>query len=265
MTSTTNESTDVKIHCQSNNCWWEGSWNWCQCKNHNLRFLGWLGTTSIREKVARLVRTRTNRRFWAWLHWPWLVLDLYDIDYRLYPTIFLIGISCCSFIIRKDKFTLGNLERIRLEHDNKLLNPDWKPSKVIITSGSRYAPEFISFLLSPVIYHYFLVSGYFRAVNGSAKRKATDLKKCSTSSPTKTNPYQSKRRKRRVCSASEANFHTSLHFVINFCNFSITPMASILLEKNKDNFRRKFQLYSAFTIFQLKQRIVVGNDFTHGE
>ena len=44
------------------------------------------------------------------------------------------------------------MERIRLEHDNKLLNPDWKPSKVIITSGSRYVTEFISFLLLPVVY-----------------------------------------------------------------------------------------------------------------
>ena len=33
---------------------------------------------------------------------------------------------------------LGELDRIKLEHDNKMLKPDWKPLKVTISTDSRY-------------------------------------------------------------------------------------------------------------------------------
>ena len=32
---------------------------------------------------------------------------------------------------------LGELDRIKLEHDNKMLKPDWKPLKVVISSYSK--------------------------------------------------------------------------------------------------------------------------------
>ena len=31
----------------------------------------------------------------------------------------------------------GELERIKLEHDNKMLKPDWKPQKVVISEGNK--------------------------------------------------------------------------------------------------------------------------------
>ena len=31
---------------------------------------------------------------------------------------------------------LGELERIKLEHDNKMMRPDWKPQKVLITCNN---------------------------------------------------------------------------------------------------------------------------------
>ena len=39
--------------------------------------------------------------------------------------------------VSKLSYSKGDLERIKLEHDNKMLNPDWKPSRVIITNGNR--------------------------------------------------------------------------------------------------------------------------------
>ena len=32
---------------------------------------------------------------------------------------------------------MGELERIKLEHDNKMLKPDWKPAKVVITCNNK--------------------------------------------------------------------------------------------------------------------------------
>lgn len=34
-------------------------------------------------------------------------------------------------------FCSGELERIKLEHDNKMLKPDWKPQKVVISEGNN--------------------------------------------------------------------------------------------------------------------------------
>ena len=36
---------------------------------------------------------------------------------------------------------MGELDRIKLEHDNKLLKPDWKPLKVVISTGNKYVPK----------------------------------------------------------------------------------------------------------------------------